>query len=256
MEEIIKESKDSLGDRMKKQEISWRQFIEPRNYVAIRLDGKSFSKFTRAFNKPFDNRMVEAMNMAMKAVCEEVQGAIIGYVQSDEITVIFSDLSGPNAQMYFGGEVGKILTITASTATAEFNRVIKSFGLNLPNARFDSRIACVTDDYTEIANNLLWRQQDCIRNSVSMVGQSVYSHNQLFKKTTKQVKEMLIEKGINWELLTPDFKQGRMCTNIEFLKENVIRHKWQIDPSIHFLNNRDQLYSLLTLTNAETNISN
>ena len=45
----------SLGDRMKEYESCYGFKIPNRSYVIIRLDGKGFSKYTKAFDKPFDD---------------------------------------------------------------------------------------------------------------------------------------------------------------------------------------------------------
>jgi len=52
--------KDSLGDRMKSYyEDKTRIYLPRRTYTIIRLDGRSFSKFTKRFKKPFDRDFVD-----------------------------------------------------------------------------------------------------------------------------------------------------------------------------------------------------
>lgn len=81
--------KDELGDRMKSYyENRSKTFLARRTPVIIRLDGKAFHTFTRGFNKPFD----EAMQETMKYLCENIQGCVLGYTQSDEITLVLIDL--------------------------------------------------------------------------------------------------------------------------------------------------------------------
>ena len=62
-----------------------------RTPVIIRLDGKAFHTFTKGFEKPFDKTMVEAMQATMLVLCKEIQGCVLGYTQSDEITLVLTD---------------------------------------------------------------------------------------------------------------------------------------------------------------------
>ena len=57
---------DSLGDRMKRYENVNRTYLTRRTPVIIRVDGKAFHTFTKAFQKPFDNFMIRAMQTTMQ----------------------------------------------------------------------------------------------------------------------------------------------------------------------------------------------
>lgn len=84
--------KDELGKRMKEYyENIPKTKLMRRTPVAIRLDGKAFHTFTRGFEKPFDNVITASMQETMKYLCENVQGCVLGYTQSDEITLILID---------------------------------------------------------------------------------------------------------------------------------------------------------------------
>lgn len=89
--------KDALGDRMKKYEYVSRTYLTPRTPVIIRLDGKAFHTFTRGFNKPFDMVLVKTMQETMKFLCENIQGCVLGYTQSDEITLVLVDYKKINS---------------------------------------------------------------------------------------------------------------------------------------------------------------
>jgi tRNA(His) 5'-end guanylyltransferase len=47
---------DSMGDRMKAYERTTQVYVDSSTPYVIRLDGHTFSKFTRGFKKPFDDR--------------------------------------------------------------------------------------------------------------------------------------------------------------------------------------------------------
>ena len=83
---------DALGQRMKTYyETIPKTKLMRCTPVAIRIDGKAFHTFTKGFKKPFDEVLVAAMQNTMKYLCENIQGAVFGYCQSDEITIVLQD---------------------------------------------------------------------------------------------------------------------------------------------------------------------
>src|SRR5579859_8052697 len=106
-------SQDSLGDRMKMYESieSDRRFM-PLLPIVARMDGVGFSKFTRGMNRPYDQRMSEAMVETTKQLVK-MTGAVCGYTQSDEITLAWysQDLK---SQVWFDGRVMKMIGALAA----------------------------------------------------------------------------------------------------------------------------------------------
>ena len=84
-------ARDDLGVRMKRYENVSRTHLTPRMPVIIRIDGKAFHTFTRGFKKPFDDILIKSMQQTMKYLCEHIQGCVLGYTQSDEITLVLVD---------------------------------------------------------------------------------------------------------------------------------------------------------------------
>ena len=81
--------KDDLGKRMKEfYEVVPKTRLVRRTPVAIRIDGKAFHTFAKDFVKPFDKVLMKSMQETMKYLCENVQGCVLGYTQSDEITLL------------------------------------------------------------------------------------------------------------------------------------------------------------------------
>lgn len=93
-----------------------------RTPVIIRLDGKAFHTFTKGFVKPFDECMSKAMQETMKYLCENIQGCVLGYTQSDEITLVLIDYQKLTTDAWFDYNVQKICSVAASMATLIFNR--------------------------------------------------------------------------------------------------------------------------------------
>ena len=118
---------DQLGARMKEfyEQIPKTRLMR-RTPVAIRIDGKAFHTFTKGFRKPFDAVLTSAMQETMKYLCKNIQGCVLGYTQSDEITLILVDYKKLNSDAWFDYEVQKMCSVAASMATMIFNKVFRS----------------------------------------------------------------------------------------------------------------------------------
>ena len=235
--------KDELGMRMKEfyEEVPKTRLVR-RMPVAIRIDGKAFHTFTRGFQKPFDEILVKSMQDTMKYLCENIQGCVLGYTQSDEITLILVDYQNLNSCAWFDYEVQKMCSIAASMATMAFNKfftknvnyfemthehddTINEYCTTLVNAAekgamFDAR--CFNIPKEEVCNLIYWRQLDATRNSIQMVGQANFSHKELQNKSCNMIQEMLFaEKGINWNDYPTYLKRGSCCIKTTIQNPNV-----------------------------------
>lgn len=233
---------DQLGERMKSQyEHRTRYYLPRRTYTIIRLDGKAFHTYTKNLEKPFDAGFIDDMNETAKYLCENVQGCKFGYVQSDEISLLLTDFDTITTDSWFDGNIQKIVSISSSLATAEFNQLrlmrftdknsVPRFPcgnissvcnsediLNFKLAVFDSRVFTIPDR-TEVENYFIWRQQDAVRNSIQSLAQSKFSHKELEKKNTSQLQEMIFQKdGTNWDKLDCGLKRGRMVVKKDELR--------------------------------------
>ena len=107
--------RDELGIRMKNfYESVPKTKLLRRTPVAIRIDGKAFHSFTRGMKKPFDFILIESMQKTMQYLCENIQGCVLGYTQSDEITLLLIDYKRLNSDAWFDYEVQKMCSIAAS----------------------------------------------------------------------------------------------------------------------------------------------
>jgi tRNA(His) guanylyltransferase len=195
---------DALGTRMKENyEFRARSALPRRTYTIIRLDGKAFHSYTRGLERPFDLEFMDDMAETAIYLCQEVQGCKLAYTQSDEISLVLTDFEGTTTQAWFDGDQQKIVSISASSATARFNQLRPG-----KLARFDSRAFTIPDP-TEVENYFIWRQKDATRNSVSMAAQAHFSHAELQGKSVNEMQEMLFTKhDINWNDYDPRFKRG------------------------------------------------
>jgi tRNA(His) guanylyltransferase len=203
---------DALGDRVKayEMEVAGRKLL-PLIPAMARLDGRSFSKFTKDMNRPYDERFAMSMIRLTKYLVKETN-ACMGYTQSDEITLTwYSDNS--KSEIFFNGRIQKMESVLAGMASVlffcelpfYFDRGVSALQEKLPH--FDARVWNVPT-LEEGANCFLWREWDATKNSISMAAQSVYSHKELHNKHTGEMLDMLMERKINWNNYPTFFKRG------------------------------------------------
>lgn len=218
--------KNEIEKRMKEfYENRFRFFLPRKTYVIIRIDGKNFKTYTKKLQKPFDKGLTEDMIETTKYLCEKIQGAKLGYTQSDEISILLTDLDSPKTDMWFDGNIQKIVSISASIASVKFNELrLKRHFKNIKNdylnnipklANFDSRVFIIPSIH-EVVNYFIWRQMDATRNSISMAGHAKFSPNQVKFKNTSEIQDMLMkEKNINWNDYSISEKRGTIIKKVE-----------------------------------------
>lgn len=270
---------DELGKRMKEYyEGIPKTKLMRRTPVAIRIDGKAFHTFTRGFEKPFDKVLIKSMQETMKYLCENIQGCVLGYTQSDEITLILVDYKNLNSSAWFDYEVQKMCSIAASMATMAFQQAFeraienavdisavqcnKYLAALSKGAMFDARVFNIPKE--EVTNLIYWRQLDATRNSIQMVGQANFSHKELQNKSCNTIQDMLMtEKGINWNDFPTHQKRGTCCIKEEYFVEHEdgkqlffpdgdpvdgemlkgnYRTRWVIDEEIPIFKGKDRDY--------------
>lgn len=264
---------DDLGTRMKEfYEKPYQTKLTRRTPVVIRIDGKAFHTFTRGFQKPFDNILIKTMQETTKYLCENIQGCVFGFTQSDEITLILIDYQKLDSSAWFDYEVQKICSISASMATMAFNKFfaenVKHWALisgremfealtleqrityehTLNNAvekgaMFDAR--CFNIPKEEVCNLVYWRQLDATRNSIQMVGQANFSHNELQGKSCNMIQDMLLtQKNINWNDYPVVCKRGSACIKVHGLNMAELKERphWCIDENMPILKDEHRRY--------------
>ena len=200
---------DSLGDRMKRYEASSKILLSRRSYVIIRIDGCHFHTYTKGFQKPFDETIIDAMQTSTQYVCENAQGCKLGYFQSDEASFLLTDFDDLTTDAWYDNQLQKLVSVAASMFTAVFNfRIEPKEG---KFATFDAR-AFVLPDHVEVMNYFLWRIKDAERNSLAGLCQANYSHKDLMGKNAAQQQELLFQKGINWNDVDEYRKRGTLIT--------------------------------------------
>lgn len=253
----MKSKKSNLEKRCLKYRNITNYKLDNKSYVIITLDGKNFSSYTKKLKKPFDEGLVEDMDNVSKFLCQNIEGAKFAYTQSDEINIFVADYEREETQAWFGYRLNKVLPLVASMATAYFNQLrMKRYDndTNIKLAYFDAK-AWTVPTRNDVFAWFLYRQIDCIRNSISMVAQSKYSHGELHKKSTDDMKEMLIRDfDLDWDGLENRLKFGAFIYKEEKILfsekygKECVRNKFNIFPGENLIEDGDWLREMIPFT--------
>ena len=249
---------DAISTRMKENyEFPYRIKMTRRTPVIIRLDGKAFHSFTKGFTRPFDHVLMTAMQKTMLDLCRNIQGAVFGYTQSDEISLLLLDYMNLDSCAWFDNEVQKICSVSASMCTLQFYQHFteevaraadesSEHKARLKAAKaggmFDARCFNVPRD--EVTNYFLGRQNDATRNSIQMVGQCYFTHRELQGKSGNEIQDMLLTvHDVNWNHCKIPEKRGAACYKAET--------GWFIDTDMPILKESGRAYVERLLDGAE-----
>ena len=230
----------NLADRMKMYENAHRIYLPRRMATIIRVDGVAFHTYTKGMRRPFDKVFRNTMQLTAEYLKDNIQGCELAYVQSDEISLFLQDYHKLETQSWHGKNIQKMTSVAASMATVAFNRFyrkevrkyreynendyVEAYISKIDTAFFDGRAFILPKE--EVKNYFIWRQRDCIRNSVLSVGQHYFSHKSLQGiKVNNIIEKLYDEEGINYEEKYTDAeKYGVFYTrkdNIKGFKQSV-----------------------------------
>ncbi|MDQ3336210.1 MAG: tRNA(His) guanylyltransferase Thg1 family protein [Myxococcota bacterium] len=200
---------DALGDRCKQFELAEAGRRAERGLPLLaRLDGRAFHTFTRDLKRPYDHGMSVSMIETARYLVQEMQ-ALVGYTQSDEITLAWYEPADSTSDYMFDGRFQKIASVLAGMASARFAKLVAQ---HLPQKadetpHFDCRVWQVPT-IEDAADVLVWREDDATKNSISMAACAHYSDRELDGKASNVKQEMLLQKGVDWDAFPAFFKRG------------------------------------------------
>lgn len=202
-------AKDGLGDRCKGYEAAeaGRRAVRGQPLVA-RLDGRAFHTFTRDLARPYERGMSMAMIETTRFLVEETR-ALVGYTQSDEITLAWFEAADSVSEYLFDGRFQKLASVLAGMASAKFCQLVVT---HLPSKvaetpHFDCRVWQVPT-LADAMDVFVWREDDATKNSITMAAGAYYSDAELDGKNGSVKQEMLAQKGVSWNDYPRFFQRG------------------------------------------------
>ncbi len=212
----------SLGDRMKEYENVTNASLYKRMPIILRIDGRAFHSFTKGMEEPYDENFISLMNKTMIDVFESLSDTVLGYVESDEISILICPYASYDTEPVFSARIQKLCSVAASIATQSFiknlykmtlvNETIEWASKYIErNITFDCR--CFNLAKEEVSNYFIWRQQDCRRNSILNAAHFYLGKKKCIGfKTPELIDKMLDEKNVDYWTNTPNYVHyGRTC---------------------------------------------
>lgn len=253
--------KRTLGDEEKDYEDVYDFRLLPRAPIILRADGVSFSNFTKRLKleKPFDKKFSTWMSEATVFAASKIQGCVLGYTQSDEITLVIKTDQSEETTPWFSNRIQKIDSVVAGMLSASFMRAMLDTYDEPSMAYFDCRVGS-RPDMDRVVGSLIWRQRDCVKNSISSavyyeLGKKVgrgTARKMLHQLNSKERQELLFKEcGINWATYEESFKNGivvyRKEIEVDTEHGKVLRKKWVFDAAPVFTSDvgREWLYRIL-----------
>lgn len=199
---------EQLDRRMRVYETAHDHCVLPGVHMVARIDGRSFSHLTRVaqrFDAPYDERFRDHMVATLRHVMGCGFGALYGYTQSDEMSVLLR-----RDDALFGRKLRKLLSVLAGEASGAF-----SVRLGSP-AAFDCRISQLpTAD--DVVDYFRWRYEDAHRNALNghcywlLRGQGLDDHaatQRLSGVSVAARNELLFRHGVNFNDVPAWQKRG------------------------------------------------
>ena len=226
----------SLHERMTQyyESVTHSRTLTRRMPVIIRCDMECGKAFTSKLKKPWDDIFSNAMQNALIEMANKIQGCVLGYTASDEISLLLLDYQELNIDAWFGYNIDKLVSSAASMATIYFYKnfvrsaLLYESGLSEAEKVSDSNYLAVLDDKVqkspifdarafnipkeEVANYFLDRQRYTEKNSISMLARHYFSHKEIEGKNGSQMQDILMEKyNVNWNDCPIVHKRGVFC---------------------------------------------
>lgn len=230
--------------------------------IVVNINARSSQKTTAKLEKPHSNKFSNAMCATTVKLCHELEGAILAYSFSDDITVIIRNDQSFDTQPWFNNDIQKINSVAASIATLEFSKAAISVGMDLNEVTFLSHVFAVPN-LTEVSNLLIAKQQLATQSAIGFA-----AYYELYKKygedsedilqgrTLDEKEELLAEEcGISFNEYPSVFKRGfavyRAPSIIGGLSGQSIKNKWIVNPDIPLFTKEHSFLNNLLKTGAD-----
>ena len=208
-----------LGEALQHMENISTENIPGHYWITLRCDGSHFSRLKQAlldinvFTIPDDDdtnnrggmsrEYTEIMQACSRYMLEYFSGAAVcAYTHSDEVTILIKPtpvIEGKRQTHVHGGRPAKLISLTASKLTAQFNFLLYqlfrtksiSYDPNVHLAAFDCRVG-VYATKEQATSALLYRAYSC---SVTGVGDAVlYCKDYLAIEGSKEALQLNVRK--------------------------------------------------------------
>lgn len=212
-----------MKEKFKRFESASEQVLPEGLPVIVRIDGNCFSTLTeKYFEKPFDEKFEKLMNQAARGVMEYCSPSELGYIQSDEISLLIPPSYKDNENRFLAGRTQKLASLLAAHASARFTNEFEKGPV-----AFDARAFAIPEH--EIINYFDYRQRDAWNNclhstafyEIAKKHNRDLAHDRLQNTSNSEKQELLFtEFDINPNDIPTHRKRGRCLRRID-KKHNI-----------------------------------
>lgn len=214
----VMESRQQV-EQMRQQNVRTLTAYKP---IIITLNCVGFyKKLNQKLQKPFDSKFNKLMNRTLIYLLENLPYTKVGYTWRYEMNIIINIPTYFNTNALWKRDVSKIQSIVASMASTFFTREYhKLFQTEDNTTLFEFNCQTWNTPTVEDAYNwLVYRQEECIDNSIKRFARFFLTTQEMKGKTAEELIKYLIEHyNTNWTHEKVDNKFGRI-----FIKEKVIQ---------------------------------
>jgi len=196
----------------------------------------------------------------MLSLAKQIDGAVFGYQYSDKIIFVLRNDRSPDEDPWFGNNLTKMSSASASMATYEFMTQLWTVedAPNLEGNITFTAHAFGVPSIKEAVNYIIHRQWRCMQNAVNEAVYSVlwprYGREAsviLEEKDMNQRRQILDEAGLEFDSLPAVYRLGSAAYLVPTLAQTtqgqVTRHKWSLDFDVPALSKSgDWLRTILT----------
>lgn len=250
----------SLKSRLEDYENAQEPLLLKRVPIIIRSELRNYKKLTQNLEKPFSSRFIDLIAQTMLFAIVDIQDAVFGYCTGYEITFILKN-DKFDYEPWNGNNLQRIVSTVSSLLTNGFYRYLDMFEEDFDltgHAVFVTK-AFVVPYIGEATNNLIWRQNICLKNSINDVVGYEYSKKFLNKKENvlgmrsdeDKLDSLLHDFGIEFiEYFPQKFYRGvavyKVPTIINSGDDSSTRNKWSLNSELpDFVEEKDFINNIL-----------
>lgn len=196
--------------------------------IIITLNGVGFyKKLNQKLQKPFDSKFNKLMNKTIIYLLEKLPYTKIGYTWRYEMNIIINIPTYFNTNALWKRDVSKIQSIVASMAstffTREYHKQYQSENDDDKLTLFEFNCQTWNTPTVEDAYNwLVYRQNECMDNSVKRFARFFLTTQEMKGKTADELIKYLIEHyNANWNYEKTDNKIGRLFTKQKAIQFDI-----------------------------------
>lgn len=253
---------NSLLERIEDYQSCYDYKLTKKLPIVIKVQGSSFKRLTKHVEKPYDASFGEFMASVMMSTISEMPGALLGYNYSDEFIFVLRNDQSFETVPWCGNKIQDIVSMSSNIITNSFHNNLLDFSNNFVingNPIFKCGVYSLPN-LSEVANNLILKQQDCMNKSInSLIKYNLSKRmsndtiNHLIKNSSFDQKVAILHNdcGVDIDSYPKSYTKGIITSKSPTIicdksGKEFTRNKWRLNYSIpDFSKEKDYIFNIL-----------